>query len=240
MLKDISLLFLIILGLALLSFKKDQAQDSIIGAWKLEDASVDQTICFIDQYCVITAYSQAEKKFLYTWGGPYTQIGNKVTLTIQFHTANPSMVGTSPDFYVFPKKNSLETKLVTATQVWKRLDSGEGQLAGVWRISGRKQGETISSMPLGARRTLKTLSGTRFQWTAINIETKEFFGTGGGTYQFEDGKYTEHIEFFSRDSSRVGSSLQFDGKVEEGKWHHSGKSSKGDPIYEIWEKLASK
>lgn len=240
MLKDITLLFLIILGLALLSFKKDQAQDSITGAWKLEDPSLDQTICFIDQYCIITAYSQSEKKFLYTWGGPISLIGNKVELTIQFHTANPGSVGTVTSFYVFPKKNSLETTLETSKQQWKRLDNGEGLLAGVWRISGRKQGETINTMPLGVRRTLKTLTGSRFQWTAINIETKEFFGTGGGTYMFEGGKYTEHIEFFSRDSTRVGSSLQFDGKVEDGKWHHSGKSSKGDPIYEIWEKLASK
>src|SRR5574343_326746 len=80
----------------------------------------------------------------------------------------------------------------------------------------------------------KLLTGTRFQWFAINIETGEFSGTGGGTYQFINGKYTENIEFFSRDSSRVGASLQFSAKIEEGKWHHSGLSSKGDPIYEIW------
>jgi hypothetical protein len=59
-------------------------------------------------------------------------------------------------------------------------------------------------------------------------------GTGGGTYTFANGKYTEHIEFFSRDSSRVGAALTFDGKLENGDWHHSGLSSKGDPIYEVW------
>jgi hypothetical protein len=83
-------------------------------------------------------------------------------------------------------------------------------------------------MQLGARRTLKILTGTRFQWAAINIETKEFFGTGGGRYTFENGKYTEHIEFFSRDSSRVGASLGFDGKIESGAWHHSGLSSRAN------------
>ena len=54
---------------------------------------------------------------------------------------------------------------------------------------------------------------------------------------FENGKYTEHIEFFSRDSSRVGASLGFDGKIENGAWHHSGLSSRGEPIYEIWKHL---
>ena len=86
----------------------------------------------------------------------------------------------------------------------------------------------------GKSTLMKILSGTRFQWIAYNTETKEFFGTGGGTYTFVDGKYTEHIEFFSRDSTRVGASLSFDGKVEGNNWHHSGLSSRGEPIHEIW------
>jgi len=44
--------------------------------------------------------------------------------------------------------------------------------------------------------------------------------------------------YFSKafDSSRVGASLSFDASLKEGKWHHSGLSSKGDKIYEIWER----
>jgi len=71
---------------------------------------------------------------------------------------------------------------------------------------------------------------------AINTETKEFFGTGGGTYTFKDGKYTENIEFFSRDSSRVGASLSFDGSVNNNVWTHTGFSSRGEPIHEEWTK----
>ena len=81
---------------------------------------------------------------------------------------------------------------------------------------------------------MKILSGTRFQWIAYNTETKEFMGSGGGTYTTKEGKYTENIEFFSRDDSRVGASLQFDYELKDGDWHHSGLSSKGQPIYEIW------
>jgi hypothetical protein len=88
----------------------------------------------------------------------------------------------------------------------------------------------------GARRTMKILSGTRFQWIAYNTDTKEFFGTGGGTYTTVNGKYTENIEFFSRDNNRVGASLQFDFTIEDGNWHHKGLSSKGDPIDEVWTK----
>ena len=66
------------------------------------------------------------------------------------------------------------------------------------------------------------------------METKEFSGTGGGTFTAKDGKYKEEIEFFSRDDSRVGMSLEFDFEVKDVDWYHSGLSSKGDPISEVW------
>ncbi len=84
------------------------------------------------------------------------------------------------------------------------------------------------------RKTMKILSGTRFQWIAYNVETKEFMGTGGGTYTTTNGKYTENIDFFSRDNSRVGASLEFDFEIKGNDWHHKGFSSKGDPMHEIW------
>src|SRR5690606_688936 len=120
---------------------------------------------------------------------------------------------------------------------WKRIDNGKpGKLAGAWLITGRMQEGKMSQMTPGARRTTKILSGTRFQWIAYNVETKEFSGTGGGTYTTRDGKYTENIEFFSRDNSRVGARLTFDFSLENGAWRHKGLSSKGDPIDEVWTK----
>ena len=50
----------------------------------------------------------------------------------------------------------------------------------------------------------------------------------------KNGTYTEQIEFFSRDNSRVGAKLNFQYEIIENEWHHSGMSSKGAPIYEIW------
>ena len=92
----------------------------------------------------------------------------------------------------------------------------------------------MQTIEKSARKTVKILSSTRFQWVAINTETKEFFGTGGGTYTFTNGKYTENIEFFSRDSSRVGASLNFNGSVTKKVWTHKGLSSRGEPIHEEW------
>ena len=116
----------------------------------------------------------------------------------------------------------------------QRTDNGNANLAGNWRITGRMRDGSIQPIEKSARKTLKILSSTRFQWMAINTETKEFSGTGGGTYTFKNGKYTENIEFFSRDSSRVGASLSFDGSVNNNMWTHKGLSSRGEPIHEEW------
>jgi len=76
----------------------------------------------------------------------------------------------------------------------------------------------------------------RFQWIAYHTETFKFSGTGGGSYTSKDGIYTENIEFFSRDNARVGASLKFGYEINGNDWHHTGKNSKGEPMYEIWQK----
>ena len=120
--------------------------------------------------------------------------------------------------------------------VMKRIDDGTpGKLQNAWLMSGRiRDGKTQLRDTNRPRKTMKILSGTRFQWIAYNTETKQFMGTGGGTYSTVNGEYTENIEFFSRDDSRVGMSLKFNYELIDGKWHHSGLSSKGNPIHEIW------
>lgn len=110
-------------------------------------------------------------------------------------------------------------------------------MAGAWRITARldRDGQ-MSAMRPGPRKTIKMLSGNRFQWIAFNSETAGFFGTGGGIYTAENGKYTENIDFFSRDSSRVGQQMGFDYEIKDGDWHHSGLSSTGNKVSEIWQR----
>ena len=55
-------------------------------------------------------------------------------------------------------------------------------------------------------------------------------------YITEDGKYIENIEYFSRDDSKVGLTLEFDYDVINREWNHKGFSSQGDPLHEIWVK----
>lgn len=207
------------------------------GAWKIITGTVEELLLVADGYCMVTTYDKQNKRFYNTLGGPFTATKDKISVKIHFNSEDKNEVGKSYDVIYSLSGNTLNTNVEGNSQSWKRLDEGKKNLAGNWRITQRKVDGKMNDMPLRSRRTLKLLTETHFQWAAINIETGEFSGTGGGRYTFENGKYTEHIEFFSRDNSRVGAALTFDGKLENSNWIHSGLSSKGDPIYEVWSRF---
>lgn len=220
------------------------AQHPEEGAWLLTNGDTQQTVVLTDGYFSHTVFDIKNKKFMSTRGGTYMLNNDKIEVTWQYDTektANKTppeqWLNTTTSFDVSLINNQVYSNVSGKQEQWTQTDDNTAPLAGVWRFFGRKQGNEITSLTLGDRRTLKILTGKRFQWAAINIKTGEFFGTGGGTYSFKDGKYTENIEFFSRNNDRVGASLTFDGKIEDGKWHHFGNSSSGDPIYEVWSRI---
>ena len=211
----------------------------IIGAWEsfstMENGDrVRNVVIFADGYQVLSTYNAETGKFIHTNGGTWKLDGNMMTEKVEFNTDNPDRVGTEVSFQISVSENEIE--IIGMSEKFKRIDNGQpGQLQGAWLMSGRiRDGQTQVRDTNVPRKTMKILSGTRFQWIAYNTETKQFMGTGGGTYTTENGKYTENIEFFSRDDSRAGVSLEFDYELVDGNWHHSGLSSKGDPIHEIW------
>lgn len=208
------------------------------GAWKATNGSEEYSLIAADNYCMVTHYDHANKKFISTFGGKVKQLGQKLWVTVEFNTADKSQVGKTVEYLWDAKTVTVNSNISGSNINWRIVDQGTGNLTGNWRFLQRKDGEKFSEVtPLRARRTYKLLTASRFQWAAVNVETGEFFGTGGGSYRLKDGKYTEHIEFFSRDNSRVGASLSFDADLKDGNWHHSGKSSKGDPMYEVWGRI---
>ena len=212
---------------------------SFIGAWESDHTSengdeLKSVVIFTDDYQVITTSDSKTGKFISTNGGTWKLVGDTMTEKVEFDTNNSERVGSEVSFEVFINDSIMG--IVGSKLKFTRLDNGTpGKLQSAWLISGRKRDGKIQSIDTNKpRKTMKILSGKRFQWIAYNTDTKQFMGTGGGTYTTTNGEYTENIEFFSRDDSRVGAKLKFNYKIEDGKWHHSGLSSKGDPIYEIW------
>ncbi len=212
---------------------------SVIGAWETFATSENgdnlrSVVIFSDGYQVLTRYNVTTGKFIHSNGGSWKLDGDIMTEKVEFHTDTSERVSTEVSFKVNLKNTTLE--IVKSGKKFTRIDNGTpGELQGAWLMSGRiNEGEVQLRDTSGPRKTMKILSGTRFQWIAYNTETKQFMGTGGGTYTSINDEYTENIEFFSRDDSKVGLSLKFNYELIDGTWHHSGLSSKGDPITEIW------
>lgn len=210
------------------------------GAWKSQEPTGSASSLIIaDNYLAIASYSIGNKYFERTEGGPFTMSGDKMTYTPEFNSADTAKIGI-PIVFTVTVKDDILTLRYEEAMVWMRVDDATNvPMAGAWHITERAdaQGALVPIHQQGTRKTLKLLSGTRFQWFAIDPAVKGFYATGGGTYTAKDGKYTENIQFFSKDNNRVGSSLKFDFKLENGRWDHSGKSSEGKPVHEIWEKI---
>jgi len=221
---------MVLLGLPFLQSFQNINVSQPEGSYVYSDSNGEEWLMFKDNYFIHTSFNKALKQFHFSRGGTYKLDAVNIHCKLEFDTRNAGYVG-KHESNVFQWKSP---SVFIGQKAFKSSDNGSGELAGYYRISARKQGDDLNAMPLAARKTIKLLTGERFQWAAINTSTGEFFGTGGGRYTFENGLYTEYIEFFSRDSSRVGASLQFADTLKGNQWIHSGKSSKGNPIYEVW------
>ena len=215
------------------------------GAWLLieknhQPLSVGMNVVMLctDNYATYTCYDRVSRKFYYTGGGPYSMDKSNFSLRLEFNTRDSTKVGTTVAYDYVLKGKRLALNAPEGEEVWERMDEPKAAnaLAGVWRITEREQHGKTSTIQGGPRKTIKILSGTRFQWTAINPETKQFFGCGGGTYTLENGKYTEKIEYFSRDPNRVGASLTFGAHLTGDSWRHQGSSTAGDKVNEVWKR----
>ncbi|MBC7567800.1 MAG: membrane or secreted protein [Pedobacter sp.] len=207
---------------------------SVLGAWLLNNGGETHYLFFQDGFCFHTV--KQGKTFVMSQGGNFEVTNGKLNMKVLYNSSDSTKVGEEMSLSFSLPDNQLVLQMEEGEVKFSKIDDGKAPLAGVWKITGRMDadGKVADIHQTGSRQTYKLLTGTKFQWVAIDPEKKQFSGTGGGSYSFKDGKYTENIEFFSRDNSRVGAALSFDGKLEDGKWHHSGLSSKGDKIYEIW------
>ncbi|WP_420151414.1 membrane or secreted protein [Spirosoma sp.] len=204
------------------------------GTWRLSESSgATVVLTIVDNYLIQTTYEPS--RYVATRGGTYRQEKDKLNLMLEFDTQDSSRVGQTDTYQIAIENNQIRLNNAAGSRTFNRVNETPTALTGLWRITGRaNDAGQITAMQRGPRKTIKLLTGSRFQWAAINPQTKQFFGTGGGTYALKDGKYTETIDFFSRDNSRVGRSITFSADVNGNEWHHTGQSSTGGSVNEIW------
>jgi hypothetical protein len=188
-----------------------------------EDGTPLQHRILMDEhYIVETVFASTPAKFVKTLGGFYTKNGN-------------TLVVAQLEFNSNYEKDGLKSNTWTPNAQWIKKSNAALDLNGKWLMAGRVTSEGERRRDLsGPRKTMKFLVDGHFQWIAFNTESLAFFGSGGGTYSATEGTYTEQIEYFSRDNSRVGMALSFQYDQKGKDWYHKGKSSKGDPMHEIW------
>ena len=184
------------------------------GAWKLiqknGEAVNDREVIKIvqDGYFALGSKNLSNNEFLGAAGGELSLEDETLTEIRDFDTYDAKNIGTEQEYNIsWEGENKMEISDGMTTKIWERVSEESDALTGTWVITGRERNGEMNTMTPGDRRTVKILSGGRFQWIAFNSATKEFNGSGGGTYTAENGKYIENIEFFSRDSSRVGARL---------------------------------
>jgi hypothetical protein len=212
---------------------------NVIGAWERNHISeqgknLKSIVIFSNGYQAISTYESESGKFINSNGGTWNLKGDNMTEKVEFDTKNSDRVGSEVTFKIHITDSTLS--IIGSDMKFKKLDDGSpGDLNGAWLMAGRvRNGIKQLRNTSGPRKTMKLLSGKRFQWIAYNIETKKFMGTGGGTYTTKNGVYRENVEFFSRDNSKAGLKLKFDYEMIDNQWNHKGFSSKGDPLHEIW------
>ncbi|MEC7895815.1 MAG: membrane or secreted protein [Bacteroidota bacterium] len=217
-------------------FNMDEANPLKNTSWFLNDKNMNEVRIYSDNFFSSTKYDKDNKKFLSTYGGTYLLDEEGYYEIIEFNSNDSSLVGDT--IYISRISINLNNDnglMQLDGKKYEKFKNYNSILSGSWLMSGIERGGEIRMRDVNrSRKTMKILAGGRFQWIAYDINKKGFYGTGGGIFTSENGNYIENIEFFSRDNSKVGISLEFNFEVKEGDWHHKGFSSKGDPKYEIW------
>jgi hypothetical protein len=218
------------------------------GAWRLVKlngkAFTDQAIKIYSDGYFMSAIYAADGGFIKAAGGTYQVNGTSYSEIPDFYTSDSAQVR-RPLSYSFSLQNNeltISAKMQGdgLQETWSKVNESSSPLSGAWRFGARVNEDGVAGQRRGSdspRRTMKILSGNYFQWAAFNYETKQFSGTGGGTYKLRDKQYTETILFFSRDKSRVGITLTFDCNLDGTDWYHKGKGTTGNPVSEVWEKV---
>lgn len=239
---------LLISGLVILLSSLGVSAQNLSGAWKLVTYDgkpfADECIKIYSDGYFMFAIHTADGAFVKAGGGNYKANGKEYTEVPDFYTSDSTQVR-KPLTYSLSLKNdelTLSTKGHGGVikETWKKVDDASSVVSGAWRFGARVNDEGVAGQRRGGdspRQTMKILSENYFQWAAFNYETKQFSGTGGGTYKLQDNQYTETIRFFSRDNSRAGISLTFECKLNGTDWYHKGKGTTGNPVSEVWEKI---
>lgn len=233
------LLALLFIGLGIWSLSAQISPGVYYASEDIEGIKRIHQLKVSDHYFIYSVYEEDPARFIKTLGGPIELTDEMISSELEFNSNYSEDNITRWDSNYSYEDEGLALDELQGLVFEK--DDGTGEdLSGAWLFATRGPDEGQERRgEAQERKTLKFLMDGTFQWIAYHTGTMAFSGTGGGSYTADDGEYIEKIKFFSRDSSRVGAELKFSYEVDGDDWHHKGKNSRGQPMYEIWSKRES-
>jgi len=208
------------------------------GVYMAEVENVRHEVKISDDYFIYSAYKTSPPEFIRTLGG-FAQVESAagddiLVVLLEFNSGYGEDSLSKLSIPVSMEGETLHLDWFDKLQLTP-VENTAQDLDGAWLFATRGPDEGQERRgEANTRKTLKYLQDGHFQWVAYDTDGFEFSGTGGGTYTSKNGTYTEHIDYFSRDNSRAGASLDFNYELKGADWHHTGNNSKGEPLYEIW------
>ena len=111
-------------------------------------------------------------------------------------------------------------------EVWERTNApvASQEFVGTWElISYKTENDSLWIEYPDFVGYLKHITPTHFNWIYYNAEGDEVMSEGGGLFVIDGNKYTEKIMYqHGTEQNIVGLSADFEFRIEDGKWYHTG------------------
>lgn len=113
-------------------------------------------------------------------------------------------------------------------------DAPVSSLNGAYKMSKLKYGDDKDWVIADERLNIKVFKDGYWFSGSLKKGNKELDGICGGTYNLKNGLYNEHVDFYSWDSTAVGSTYTMNYKISEKEFHQFGKMNSAKwPNYDV-------
>ncbi len=194
--------------------------DPLIGAWSGQDSrdgrAIEVVVIFTAAHQVAVWFDPVDGEVVHTNGGLWSRSGTRVTEIVEFDSDNPGRVGSSVSFDV--DLSDTELSIVGSDMRLTRVDGGDqGRLEGAWLLFERLEaGRWIASE--SSLRTVRLMSGERFQQVVYDPESGRLVSTLGGTYVTGRDELVETVEFRRSPPNAGGPQVRYSLRQDAGNW----------------------
>lgn len=166
---------------------------------------------FKNGYWIAAFFGNPKRPFSGCGGGTYETNDGKYKETLAYYSWDSTAVGRQ---YIFDYKLTPVSYMQTGymesekyphfliKEEFKKLESEvplkNNSLEGVWQLQSAVVDSSGKSVPQPFEQ-IKVYCYPRFAWAQYNLQTKQFIGAGGGSYQYDGKKLVEHIEYITYD-----------------------------------------